>query len=311
MPKTFKGFFILFVQMKTKAGFTAIIGKPNSGKSTLMNAVLGTKLSIVTRKAQTTRKRVVGIYSQDNLQIVFTDTPGIIEPKYELQKTMMEYVEETLKDADLIMLVIDATKFSTATDFFSEDTLKAITTARQPKIAVFNKIDLLKNIKELLPKINELSKLQLFDEIVPLSAKKSSGIDTLIQVLAKYIPENEFYYDAEYLSTQHDRFFVSEIIREQIFKFYSEEVPYSTEVQITEFKEREAGKWYIAADIVVERDSQKKILIGEKGQKIKQLGKRTRIKIENYLDMPVYLELFIKVREKWRKDRNRLKSFGY
>lgn len=297
--------------MNTKAGFVAIIGRPNSGKSTLMNSILGTKLSIVTRKAQTTRKRVIGIYSDDNLQLVFIDTPGIINPKYQLQKTMMEYVEETLKDADIILLVIDSLKFHTTEEFFSEETLEAIKTAKQPKIAVFNKIDLLDDIKLLLPKIDELSKLEIFDEIVPVSAKKLSGVDTITNVLSRYTPENEFYYDPEHISTQQERFFVAEIIREQIFKFYSEEVPYSTEVQIMEFKEREMGKWYISANIIVEKKSQKIILIGENGQKIKQLGKRARIQIENFLEMPVYLELFVKVREKWRNDKKRLKSFGY
>jgi GTP-binding protein Era len=297
--------------METKAGFVAIIGKPNAGKSTLMNSILGAKLSIVTHKAQTTRKRVIGIYTENNVQIVFTDTPGLIKPKYELQKTMMEYVEDTLKGADVILLVIDATRFDSAEEFFADNTLEALRLAKQPKIAVFNKIDLLKDIHTLLPKIAELANLNIFNEIVPVSAKKSAETDKVIQMLAKYLPEHEYYYDEEYLSTQHERFFVSELIREQIFKFYSEELPYSTEVQITEFKEREVGKWYIAADIVIERDSQKKIIIGEKGQKIKELGSRARRKIENYLDMPVFLELFVKVRPKWRKDRKRLKSFGY
>jgi len=287
------------------------VGKPNAGKSTLMNSILGTKLSIVTRKAQTTRKRVIGIYTENNIQLVFTDTPGLINPKYELQKTMMEYVDETLKGADAILLVIDATSFGSADEFFSDESLEALRLAEQPKIAVLNKIDMLNDIHTILPIIAELAKLNVFDEIVPVSAKKSAETEKLVKILAKYIPDHEYYYDEEYLSTQHDRFFVSELIREQIFKYYSEELPYSTEVQITEFKEREIGKWFIAADIIIERDSQKKIIIGEKGQKIKELGARSRRNIENYLDSPVFLELFVKVRAKWRKDRKRLKSFGY
>jgi GTP-binding protein Era len=297
--------------METKAGFVAIIGKPNAGKSTLMNSILGTKLSIVTHKAQTTRKRVIGIYTENNVQFVFVDTPGLIKPKYELQKTMMEYVNETLKGADVILLVIDATRFESSEEFFFDNTLQALRLAKQPKIAVFNKIDLLKDIHTLLPKIADMANLNIFDEIVPVAAKKSAATNKVVELLTQYVPEHEYYYDEEYLSTQHERFFVSELIREQIFKYYSEELPYSTEVQITEFKERDTGKWYIAADIIIERDSQKKIIIGEKGQKIKELGARSRRNIENYLDISVFLELFVKVRVKWRKDRNRLKSFGY
>ncbi len=306
-----RSFFFKAEKMKTKAGYAAITGKPNSGKSTIMNLIIGTKLSIVTHKAQTTRKRVTGIYSDDNNQIVFIDTPGLIEPKYELQKTMMKYVEETLKDADVILLIIDAARFDTADDFFSDAAVEVLNEAKQSKIAVLNKIDLLKDVREVLPKIAKLDRMNLFGDIIPVSAKKNSGIDEIVKAIIKYIPENEFYYSPEYISTQHDRFFVSELIREQIFKYYSDELPYSTEVQITEFKEREAGKWYIAADIIIERDSQKKIIIGEKGRKIKDIGTRARHSIENYLDMPVFLELFVKVRSKWRKDKNYLKSFGY
>jgi GTP-binding protein Era len=224
---------------------------------------------------------------------------------------MMKYVEETLKDADVILLIIDATRFDTAEDFFSDTSVAILNEAKQPKIAVLNKIDLLTDVRQVLPKIGELDKMNLFGEIIPVSAKKNSGIDKIVEAIARYLPEHDFFYESDYISTQHDRFFVSELVREQIFKYYADELPYSTEVQITEFKEREIGKWYIAADIIIERESQKKIIIGEKGRKIKDIGIRARHSIENYLGMPVFLELFVKVRPKWRKDKNYLKSFGY
>jgi GTP-binding protein Era len=297
--------------MPRKSGYAALIGKPNSGKSSLMNAILGTKLSIVTRKAQTTRRRVQGIYTENNTQIVFLDNPGLVEPKYKLQKAMMDYVDDSFGESDVIVLVIDIAHFYSVDDYFDPQLLEKLKLSSKPKVAVLNKIDLLRDIKNLLPFIQQLSNLSIFDDIIPISAKKKASIDVLISVLSKYMPEGEYFYDEEYLSSQNERFFVSEIIREHIFKFYSEELPYSTDVQITKFDEREIGKWFIAADIVIERQSQKKIMIGENGSKIKMLGERARHDIEKYLQMPVYLELFVKVREKWRNDDSILKTFGY
>ena len=294
-----------------KAGYAAIIGKPNSGKSSLMNAILGTKLSIVTRKAQTTRKKVNGIYTENNVQIVFIDNPGIIEPKYKLQKAMMEYVEASFVEADVIVLVIDVKTLRDFDEFFTEDLTEKLRVSKQPKIAVLNKIDLMHDIKQLLPVIDRISKLNIFKEIIPVSVKRKTGIKTLIDLIGGFLPEHEYYFDEDYLSNQNERFFVSEIIREHIFKFYSDELPYSTDVQITRFTEREVGKWFISADIIIERESQKKIIIGTEGSKIKTLGERARHDIEKYLQSQVYLELFVKVREKWRNDDSILKSFGY
>lgn len=296
--------------MPTKAGFVAIVGFPNAGKSTLMNAILGTKLSIVTRKAQTTRKKVLGIFTEAGTQIVFLDNPGLIEPKYELQKKMMEYVEESFEDSDIILVVLDS---SDLVKFGSMDIELAekIRKINKPTIAVLNKIDLLKDIRALLPVISELSKHSIFSEIVPISAKKKSGTKELTELISKYLPDNDFFYDEEFLSIQNERFFVSELIREQLFKYYSDEIPYSAEVEIDEFKEREAGKWYVSANIIVERSSQKKIIIGENGSKIKELGERSRRRIEQHLEFPVYLKLFVKVKEKWRKDSKRLTELGY
>ena len=297
--------------MTTKAGFAALIGKPNAGKSTLLNAILGTKLSIVTRKPQTTRKKVLGIFTEDNHQIVFFDNPGIVEPKYELHKSMMEYIDESLAEADVVLLVIDIRSMKDIGEFFDKNMIERLKNIEKPKIAVLNKIDLLPDIKLLLPIIQKLSDYKLFDEIVPISAKKKAETETIIAMIKKFLPEHEFFYDEDYLSDQNDRFFVSEIIREQIFKYFSEEIPYSCEVQISEYKEREMGKWFISADIIVERSSQKSIIVGAKGEKIKVIGERSREKIENYLEMPVYLKLFVKVKDKWRNDKKTLNSFGY
>ncbi len=297
--------------MNKKAGFAAIIGKPNAGKSTLLNAILGTKLSIVTRKPQTTRKKVLGIHTEENHQIVFFDNPGMIEPKHELHKSMMEYIDSSLAEADLVLLVIDIRSMKDFGDYFNADLIERLKNISKPKIAVLNKIDLLPNIKLLLPIIQQLANMNLFDEIMPISAKKKAETSALVEVIKKYLPEHEYFYDDDYLSDQNDRFFVSEIIREQIFKYFSEEIPYACEVQINEFKEREVGKWYIAADIIVEKQSQKTIIVGANGEKIKEVGERSRNKIENYLEMHVYLQLFVKIKDKWRNDRDMLTRFGY
>jgi len=311
MFKHLRAFFSFISVIMKKSGFVSIVGKPNAGKSTLLNSILGTKLSIVTRKAQTTRRKVTGIYTDNDVQIVFLDTPGIIEPKYELQKTMMKYVNEAFDESDIILFLIDVSTYESTDDIAGSELSSILKTIQKPKFVVLNKIDKLKDIHELLPIIEKISALKIFDEIVPVSARKNSEINTILNLITKYLPEHEFYFDEDYLSTENQRFFVSEMIREELFKYYSDELPYSADIQISSFKEREEGKWYIAADIIIERSSQKKIIIGERGSKIKELGRRSRIQIENYLQMPVYLELFVKVRDKWRNDKDSLKSFGY
>ncbi len=297
--------------VQTKAGYVAIIGKPNAGKSTLMNSIIGTKLSIVTAKPQTTRKRILGIYSEDNVQVVFLDTPGIINPKYEMQKTMMGYVDKSVEESDAILVLIDLTKFENFESYFSSELTDVLKKSIRPKILLINKIDTYKDVKDVLPLIKSISELALFNEIFPISALKGENLKTLIPTIAKYLPTSEFYYDPELLSTQPERFFVSEIIREQVFILYSKEIPYSTEIAIVEFKERENGKWYISAEIIIERRTQKRIIIGEKGAKLKEVGERSRKAIEEHLGVPVYLDIFVKVREKWRNSTGMLKSFGY
>lgn len=295
----------------TKSGYIAIVGRPNVGKSTIMNAILGTKLSIVTPKAQTTRKKVLGIYSDSYKQMVFLDTPGLIIPEYEMQSVMMSYVESALEEADVLAVMLDVSRFTSADKVVPSIYYDLIKKSVKPRILILNKTDLIHDKKELLPIIENFIKLDLFHEIIPVSSLDDKDVRKVVEVLTKYLPEGPFYYDPELISTQPERFFISEIIREKIFEGYSDEIPYSAEVAIADFKERETGKWYISAEIIVERPSQKAIIIGEGGKKIKYIGKSARIDIEDHLGMPVFLELFVKVREKWRNDRNLLKSYGY
>lgn len=290
----------------TKSGYVALVGKPNVGKSTLLNNILGTKLSIVTAKPQTTRKRILGIHTFENCQIVFLDTPGMLRPKYEMQKAMMSYVTTSLEEADIVAYIVD---IADAEETFIPDEIRNI--KDKPILLLVNKTDLFKDIKHVLPIISNYSKTGIFKEIIPMSGLKGSNVNELLQIIKKYLPESEFYYDPEMLSTQPERFFVSEIIREFIFNYYKQEIPYSTEVSIIEFKERVQGKWYISAEIIIERQSQKPILIGKGGSKLKQIGELARIEIEEHLGTPVYLELFVKVRDKWRSKPGMLKSFGY
>lgn len=297
--------------MPTKAGYMAIIGKPNVGKSTLMNAAIGAKLSIVTDKPQTTRKRVLGISTRNDTQIVFVDTPGILKPRYEMQRSMMGYVSEALETADAITVMIDAPKIDRGEKILPDEVLETLIKLPQSKILLINKIDEFKDVKLSLPIIQSAAQLNLFQEILPVSALKGVNVDKYLQIAESIMPEGEFYYDPEILSSQPERFFTSELIREQVFQMFSEEVPYSTEVSILEFKERAAGKWFIHAEIIVEKDTQKAIILGKGGVKIKELGERARRALENHFELPVYLELFVKVREKWRSKPGMLKSFGY
>ena len=295
--------------MSQKCGFVSIIGKPNEGKSTLMNAIIGAKLSITTAKPQTTRKRILGIYTENDTQIIFTDTPGIIKPKYELQKRMMDYVDESIKESDLIIYLLSADVL--VKKDIPDYMIDMLREYKNKKIAVINKMDLLENKKDVLPFIAKMYTLNLFEDIVPISAINNDNVDRLIEVIASKMPQHDFVYEEDMLSTQHQRFFVSEIIRETVFEEFKEEVPYSSDVQITEFKERDSGKWFIAADIVIERTSQKKIIIGENGSGIKKIGALSRVKIEEHLGTEVYLELFVKVRENWRDNKSKLKYMGY
>lgn len=292
-----------------KCGYIAIIGRPNVGKSTLLNQILDIKLSIVSPKAQTTRKRVLGILNSDSCQAIFLDTPGMIKPRYELQSKLMEYVNTAVEDADLIALLLEPDDFKETTNSYKNE-LEFISKLKQPKVAIINKIDSIDRLSSL-PIIEYLNSTQIFDEIVPVSALKNIEIDSLVTTLIKKLPFHPPLYDPDILTEQPERFFVSEIIREHIFKQFKHEVPYSTEVVIDQFSERENRKDHIQASILVDRKSQKGILIGKAGANLKKLGSSARRDIEIFLDRPVFLELFVKVKENWRDNPMMLKHLGY
>lgn len=296
--------------MNTRAGYAAIVGKPNAGKSTLLNSLMDYKLSIVSPKPQTTRKRVLGIYSTEDTQIIFLDTPGLLKPRYEMQKSMMHFVNNSIEEADLMIFLQDISSLDLE-KFPGDIEVGILNKFDKAKILVLNKIDLKKDVKETLPIIQKINEMGFFEEIVPISAKSGENLDNLTKAIKSHLPDSPFFYDQELLSTEPQKFFVSELIREQIFWHFRDEIPYSTEVSIIEFKEREKGKWYIHSEIIVERDNQKKILIGKNGEMIKKIGQKARAEIEEMLGMEVYLELFVKVRKDWRNNQGHLKSFGY
>lgn len=293
-----------------KAGFVAIVGMPNSGKSTLMNAIMGEKLSIVTAKPQTTRKNVSAILSRENSQIIFLDTPGILRPRYEMQRSMMRFLNESMDAADIICVIWNLEKDGENTDLLAQR-FEFLSNYNTPKVLILNKIDTFKDVKGVLPVIAKFTELGVFSDIIPISALKAANTDALLEIFDSHLPESEFYYPTDIISTLNERFFVSELIREKIFEQLKEELPYSTEVTVTQFKEREAGKWFISADILVEKQTQKGIMIGKGGSMLKRIGAIARKDIENHLQTPVFLELFVKVRDNWREKPNMLKSLGY
>ncbi|MCS6989539.1 MAG: GTPase Era [Chloroherpetonaceae bacterium] len=302
-----------------KSGYACILGEPNAGKSTLLNAILGEKLSIVTPKPQTTRKQVLGIFTDEKgerpCQIIFIDTPGIMKPKYKLHKAMLKFADDALDDADALALVIDAKLYSEKRRSLKDDlAFQRLADVQKPKILTLNKIDLLRK-EDVLLLIDRLSKEAAFDEIVPLSALKAFNVSELIKAIYPYLPCDKPFYPSDILSVAPERFFVSEIAREKIFTFFRKEIPYSTEVVVEAFEENHEKnpkrKDVIRCAIVVERESQKAILIGEGGAAIRKIGEAARRDIEAFLRRPVYLELFVKVRENWREREAQLREFGY
>ncbi|MDI6786696.1 MAG: GTPase Era [bacterium] len=289
-----------------KCGYISIIGRPNVGKSTLLNAFLKEKLSIVTPKPQTTRHRILGVLSEEKYQIIFLDTPGIITPKYQLQKEMVKLSYQAIKEADIVLLLVETKNIEEAFG----DLLKKINTFPKNTVLVINKIDLISK-DSLLPLIEKAKKLYNFKHIIPISALLNDGVELLLKLIVEALPEHMPFYPPETLTTHPERFFVSEIIREKIFNLYGEEIPYFTTVLIEEFKERAGRKDYIRAIIYVERDSQRAILIGKKGDALKKLGSLARVDIEDLLGREVYLELWVKVKKGWRKDARVLKELGY
>ncbi|MBI4429887.1 MAG: GTPase Era [Ignavibacteriales bacterium] len=291
-----------------RTGYVAIVGEPNVGKSTLMNALLQQKLSIVTRKPQTTRQRILGILNREDAQIIFLDTPGLLRPKYLLHEKMIGHAESALADADLILVLTEASRGSELPHEVEE--LIGRKTSSTPLLLVINKMDSLHR-PEILPVIESFAARGVFREVIPVSALKGENLDELLKTVVQYLPRHEPLYPQDVVSEHPERFFVCELIREKIFEEYREEIPYSTAVEIVEYKERSIGKTYIGADIIVERESQKGILIGSKGEALKKIGQLSRAEIEQFIDRPVFLELRVKVREKWRESEAMLKRLGY
>ena len=289
--------------MSHKAGFVSIIGRPNVGKSSLMNKLVGENLSIITAKAQTTRHRIMGILNGDDFQIVYSDTPGLLEPKYELHQAMMDYVKVSLDDADVILLIVELE------EKFDEKLLAKFQKIQTPIILLINKIDLAKG-SQVVDKIEYWKNLIKAEVIIPVSALTGENLDQVLATIKKHLPEHPGFYPKDDLTDKSERFFASEIIREKIFLNYEQEIPYSTEVGIESFKEEEAII-RIRATIFVERDSQKGIVIGKAGSSLKKVGTDARKDLEKFFGKKVFLETHVKVSDNWRKQKLRLKQFGY
>ena len=290
-----------------KSGYVSIIGEPNVGKSTLLNAMMGEKLAIVTPKPQTTRNRITGILTTDSHQIIFLDTPGVVTPKYRLHDQMVKAAYTAIIDADLVLYMIDVSRLNSGTE---EKILDELKKAAQQVILVINKIDLIPN-PALLPIIASYQEKFSFLEIIPISATASDGVLQLRESIVKHIPEGPAYFPPDQLSDLPERFFVSETIREKVFLRTSQEIPYASSVVVEEFKERPSGKIYISAMLYVERQSQKGILVGKGGRTIKRIGQLARAEIEQFLETTVFLDLRVSVKADWRRDERKLKDMGY
>lgn len=288
-----------------KAGFVNIVGNPNVGKSTLMNQLVGEKISIATFKAQTTRHRIMGIVNTEDMQIVFSDTPGVLKPNYKMQEMMLQFSESALSDADILLYVTDVIeKPEKNTDF-----LKKVAKMQIPVILLINKIDE-SDQKTLVALVEKWHGLLPKAEILPISAKNKFGTDVLMKRIKELLPESPAYFDKDQLTDKPAKFFVSEIIREKILRYYDKEVPYSVEVVVERFKEDEK-KIHINAVIYVERDSQKGIIIGHQGQALKKVSTEARKSLERFFDKKIFLETFVKVDKDWRNSQKELGNFGY
>lgn len=294
-----------------KSGFVNIIGRPNVGKSTLMNALIGERMSIITNKPQTTRHRIIGIVNEENYQIVFSDTPGMIhDPSYKMQNAMNRFAFSTFEDADVMLFILDANeKYAADAEIFEQ-----LTKLEVPLFLVINKIDTI-TPEQVLLLINEWKSRLPFKEIIPISALHKSNTDRLLDLIVQYLPEAPPYYPKDQFTDRSERFFVSEIVREKMLLNYHQEIPYSVEVIVDSFKETttKAGEPLVRihATIFAERKTQKSIIIGKNGSAIKQLGTDARKAIETFLESKVFLELHVKVKENWRNDDGLLRQFGY
>ena len=292
--------------MAHKAGFVNIVGNPNVGKSTLMNLLVGERMSIITSKAQTTRHRITGIVNTDDYQIVFGDTPGVLSPKYKMQEAMLDFSLEALIDADILLYVTDVIESPTKNQAF----LDKVAREKIPVILIINKIDLLKGQDDLLAIIDRWKGLLPNAEVFPTSAKENFNVDNLLRRVVELLPDSPPYFGKDALTDKPARFFVTEIIREKILLNYDKEVPYATQVIVEKFDESDTNI-HIMAVIYVERDSQKGIIIGQAGQKLKRLGLDARKDIETFFGKHIYLEMFVKVENDWRNRDNKLREFGY
>ncbi len=291
--------------MNHKSGFVNIIGNPNAGKSTLMNALIGEKISIITNKVQTTRHRILGILNDKNYQIVFSDTPGIIDPKYKLQKSMMNFVYSSFEDADILIYIMDAGLKSIK----KERIYNQLKKMKLPFFVLVNKIDLFSQ-DDIVNIIETIKQEMPNAKVLPISALNNFNIDLVKEKIIELLPEANAYYPKDLMTDRSERFFIEEIIREKILIHYKQEIPYSVEVQVDEFEE-ESDLVKIRASIFVMRESQKAILIGHKGLGLKRIGTESRRDIEKMLNKKIFLKTHIKVNKNWRDDIRKLKQFGY
>lgn len=293
---------------RTYCGFIAIVGRPNVGKSTLLNKILGQKISITSRKAQTTRHRIVGIHTEGAYQAVYVDTPGLhIEEKRAINRLMNRAASSAIGDVDLIIFVVDGTHWNDD----DEMVLNKLRQAKAPVVLAINKIDNIKNKEEMLPFITALSQKFDFAQVVPISAEKGNNIAELEKIVRHSLREGIHHFPEEYVTDRSQRFMASEIIREKLMRFTGDELPYSVTVEIEQFKLNERGTYEINGLILVEREGQKKMVIGNKGQKIKQIGIEARSDMERLFDNKVHLELWVKVKSGWADDERALRSLGY
>lgn len=288
-----------------KSGFVNIVGNPNVGKSTLMNILVGEKVSIITSKAQTTRHRILGIVNTEDYQIVYSDTPGILRPNYKLQESMLNFSESALNDADVLLYMTDVIEKTTK----HEDFLHKIQRLDVPVLLIINKLDKT-NQQELETLVEEWKKLLPKAEIYPISALSKFNVETVKSRILELLPESPPYFEKDALTDRPARFFVTEIIREKILLYYQKEVPYAVEVVVEEFKE-EKNIINIRALIIVERDTQKGIIIGHKGAALKKVGMMARKDMERFFDKKIFLEMYVKVEKDWRSRDNLLRTFGY
>jgi len=289
-----------------RAGFVNIVGNPNVGKSTLSNRLVGERLSIITSKAQTTRHRIMGIVNGEDYQIVFSDTPGVLKPKFRLQQSMLEYSTGALVDADVLLYVTDVVESPTK----NQDFLDRVAREQIPILLVINKIDLLKGNDDLMKIIAQWKELLPNAEVFPTSALENFNVDNIMKRIVELLPESPPYFGKDALTDRSSRFFVTEIVREKILLTYDKEVPYATQVIVEKFDESDTAI-HIMAVIYVERDSQKGIIIGHQGKMLKRVGTLARKDIEKFFEKRVFLELYVKVEKDWRNQENKLRAFGY